>query len=123
VVEMLDVVERHVLVAQKIERGIEQHRAMPGREHEPVAVGPVGRLGIELHHLGEQHGGDIGAAHGQAGMSRIGGLHGVHGKGADGVGHCIVFGSVSHGFPEAFDQEKAGRRIAPGRGPSRVADT
>jgi hypothetical protein len=43
--------------------------------------------GIELHDLGEQHGGDVGAAHRQAGMAGIGLLDRVHGQGADGVRH------------------------------------
>ena len=34
--------------------------------------------------------GNISCAHGQAGMARIGSLHRVHGKGADGVRHIGV---------------------------------
>ena len=41
--EMLDLVERHVLVAGEIQQRIEQHRAVAGREHEAVAVRPVRR--------------------------------------------------------------------------------
>ena len=41
--EMLDLVERHVLVAGEIQQRIEQHRAMAGRQHEAVAVRPVRR--------------------------------------------------------------------------------
>ena len=39
--EMLDLVDRHVLVAGQIEQRVEQHRAVAGRQDEAVAVGPV----------------------------------------------------------------------------------
>jgi hypothetical protein len=38
--ELLDLVDRHVLVAEEIERGIEQHRAVAGRQDEAVAIRP-----------------------------------------------------------------------------------
>jgi hypothetical protein len=40
--EMLDLVERHVDIAGQIEQRIQQHRAVPGRQHEAVAVRPFG---------------------------------------------------------------------------------
>ena len=39
--EALELVDRHVLVAGQMEQRIEQHRAVAGRQHEAVAVGPV----------------------------------------------------------------------------------
>ena len=60
---------------------------MTGGEHEAVTVGPFGMAGIEFQEAREQHGGDIGHAHGHAGMAGIGLLHGIHGERADGVGH------------------------------------
>ena len=71
--EVLELVDRHVLVAEEIEQRIEQHRAVAGGEHEAVAVRPVR---VARHRtsgmLGEEHGGDVGHAHRQAGMAGIG---------------------------------------------------
>ena len=66
---------------------------MAGGEHEAVAVGP-GRIGrIEFEEAREQDGGDIGRAHGQAGMAGIGLFDRVHRQRADGVGHAVVIGA------------------------------
>ena len=40
--EALQLLDRHALVADEVEEGVEQHRAVAGREHEAVAVGPGG---------------------------------------------------------------------------------
>ncbi len=88
--EAFDLVEGHALVAQKIEQRVEQHRAVAGREHEAVAVGP-GRIGrIEFEHAGEQHGGDVGRPHGQAGMPGLGLLHRIHRQHPDRVRHPLM---------------------------------
>ena len=91
--EALDLLDRHRLVAEQIKQRIEQHRAVAGGEHEAVAVGPrrIGR--IELEKLGEQHGGDIGRAHRQAGMAGLGLFDGIHRQRADGIGHAVVRGA------------------------------
>ena len=89
--EALDLVDRHVLVAGEIEQRIKQHRAVAGRQHEAVAVRPVRLLRIVFQIAGEQHGGDVGAAHRQAGMAGIGLLDRIHGQEADRVGHPVVF--------------------------------
>ena len=66
---------------------------MAGREHEAVAVGP-GRIGrVEFEEAREQDGGDIGRAHGQAGMAGFGLLDRIHRQRADGVGHAVVVGA------------------------------
>ena len=88
--EMLDLVERHVLVAGQIQQRIEQHRAVAGREHEAVAVRPVRVGGVEFQELREQHGGDVGGAHRQAGMAGFRLLDGVHGEATDRIGHTGV---------------------------------
>ena len=87
--EILDVLERHVLIAGEIEQGIEQHRAMAGRQHEAVAVWPVRRRGIEFQEPGEQHRREIGRPHRQPGMTGIGLLDRIHGQGPNGVGHFL----------------------------------
>ena len=84
--EMLQLVQRHLRIAGEIEQRIEQHRAVPRRQHEAVAVRPVRRGGIEFQEAREQHRRHIGHTHRHSRMPRICGLHGVHRKGADGVG-------------------------------------
>ena len=86
--EALQLVERHVGVAGQMQQRIEQHRAVAGRQHEAVAVGPVGLGGIEFQELAEQHGRDVGHAHRHAGMAGFRLLDRVHGERADGVGHA-----------------------------------
>src|SRR5262245_45146682 len=46
--EALKLIELHLGIANEIEQRIEQHRAVPGGEHEAVAVWPVGVARIEL---------------------------------------------------------------------------
>ncbi len=103
--EVPDVVDRHVLVAEEVERGIEQHRAVAGRQDEAVAIGPV-RVGrIELHDLGEQHRRYVRHAHRQARMTRIGLFDRIHREGADGVGHIFGGGGIGHGRARLSVQE------------------
>ena len=65
----LELVDRHRLIADKMQQRIEQHRAVARRQHEAVAVRP-GRIGgIELQEPSEQHSRDIGGAHRQAGVA------------------------------------------------------
>ena len=88
--EALELLDRHLRVAGEVEQRVEQHRAMAGGQHEAVAVGPFGVRGVELQEAREQHGGDVGHAHGHAGMAGIGLLHRVHGQRPDGIGHVLV---------------------------------
>ena len=87
--ELLELVQRHVGVAGQVQQRIEQHRAVAGRQHEAVAVGPVDSGSIEFQELREQHRGHVGGAHRQAGMARFRLLHAVHGEAADRVGHTV----------------------------------
>ena len=85
--EALQLLDRHVGIAEQIMQRVLQHRAMAGRQHEAVAVRPVRPRRIELDEAVEQHRRDVGHAHRHAGMARIRLLHGVHRQRADGVGH------------------------------------
>ena len=85
--EILDLVERHVLVAGEVQQGIEQHRTVSGREHETVAVRPGRSAGVEFEELCEQHGRDIRSAHRQAGVAGFRLFDGIHGKPANRIGH------------------------------------
>ena len=92
--EVADLVHRRVRVAGQVEQRVDQHRAVAGREHEAVAVGPV-RVGrVELEEFGPQHRGDVGHAHRHARVARVGRLDRVHRQGADGVGHRRVAGGI-----------------------------
>ena len=105
--EALDLLDRHLRIAEEIKQRIEQHRAVAGGQHEAVAVGP-GRIGgIEFEKLAEQHGRDIGRAHRQAGMPGLGLLHGVHRQRADGVRHAIVLGARPRCSARICDRGKA----------------
>ena len=84
--EALQLLQRHVRIAGEVEQRVEQHRAVAGREHEAVAVGPVGMLRVELEEPRPQHGGDVGHAHRHAGMAGLRLLDRVHGERPDGVG-------------------------------------
>ena len=69
----------------EVEERVEQHRRVPVREHEAVAVGPVGRRGVVLHHPGPQHVGEGRQRHRRARVARVRLLHGVHRQPADDV--------------------------------------
>ena len=84
--EIADVVDRRARIAAQVQQAVDQHRSMPRRQHETVAVGPIRVGGIVFQELGPQHGRDIGHAHRHAGVTGIGGLHRVHRQRADGVG-------------------------------------
>ena len=87
--EALDLLDRHLLVAEQMEQRIDQHRAVAGREHEAVAVGP-GRIGrVEFQEAREQHGRDVGRAHRQARMAGLRLLDRVHCERADRIGHAV----------------------------------
>jgi hypothetical protein len=90
--EIADLGDRHVGIAGQVQQTIKQHRAMTGRQHEPVAVGPVGGGGVEFQVLLEQHGGHIGHAHRHARVARVGGLHRIHRQHPKGGGFHPVIG-------------------------------
>jgi hypothetical protein len=118
--EMPDLLDGHVRIAGEIEQGIEQHRAMPGRKHETVAVGPV-RLGrVEFQKARKENGGDIGHPHRQAGMAGLGVLHGVHREKADGIGQLadlvLLWGCLGHGVPGCKEGQKRGQDLMATRG-------
>jgi hypothetical protein len=94
--EVPDLVDRDVFIARQIKQRIKQHRAVSGRQHEAVAVGPVRMLGIVLHEACKQHGSDVGCAHGQAGMARIRLFDRVHREEADGVRHLVMLFACRH---------------------------
>ncbi len=84
--KVLEVLDLDPGIADEITERIEQHRAVAGRKHEAVAVGPTRIGGVEFQEGAKKHARDIGHAHRHAGMAGLGPVHGVHRQGANGVG-------------------------------------
>ena len=82
--------DRRPRVARQIQQRIEQHRAVPGRQHESIPVRPVGMTRIEAQEPRPQNGCHIGKPHRHAGMAGAGGLHRVDGQSPNGVRHIAV---------------------------------
>ena len=68
---------------RQVQDRVLQDRRVAGREHEAVAVGPVGPLGVVVHHAGEQDVGERGEGHGRALMAGASSVRRVHGDAAD----------------------------------------
>ena len=85
--ETLDLGDRHVGIAGQVQEPVEQHRAVPVRHDEAVAVGPIRGLRVKAQVLREQHRRDVGHAHRHAGMAGFGLFDGVHRERAQRVGH------------------------------------
>src|SRR5579872_111848 len=96
--EIFDLIQRRSGIAGEIEQRIQQHRAMPGRQHETVAVGPLGIGGIEFQELRKKNGGSVRHSHRQPGMAGFRLFDGIHRESADGVcqaaGPDLVWRSV-----------------------------
>ncbi len=82
--EVLDVVEREG-IAREVEHRVEQHRGVPRRQHEAVAIGPV-RIGrVVAHHAREERVGERREGHRRSRVARVRLLDGVHGQRPDRV--------------------------------------
>ena len=106
--EVAQLLHRHGLEAGQVQQGVEQHRAVAGRQHEAVAVGPVGLGGVVLQELGQQHRGHVGHAHRHARVAGVGLCDGVHRQDADGVGHRLRRGG--HGAGSSSGMRSCGGR-------------
>ncbi len=87
--KVFNLVQRHIGKTDKIMQRILQHGAVAGRQHEAVAVGPFRRQRVNFQKFCVKNSGNISGPHRQAGVTRIGRLHGVHRKGAYGIGHLL----------------------------------
>ena len=74
---------------------VQEHRGVPGGEHEPVAVGPVRRRGVVFHDPRPQHVRERRERHRRPRMPRVRLLNRVHGQAADHV-DTELFELVSH---------------------------
>ncbi len=85
--EALQLVERHIGIAGEMKQPVEQHRAVAGRQHEAIAVRPVGIGGVEFEEVAEENGRHIRHPHRHAGMTGFGLLDSVHREGTQCVRH------------------------------------
>ena len=98
--EALDLVERHLGVAAQVQPGVEEHRAVAGRQHEAIAVQPLGMIGTVHERVTEQHGADLGAAERQAQVPALAGMHRVDREASsDGGGLGEYVFAKRHGAP------------------------
>ena len=116
--EMLDLFQRHgqfagrlavgveLLHARQMEHGVEQHRGVPAREHEPIAVGPgwVGRVVVQQ--LIPKRVSDGRQRHGRAGMPAVGGLDRIHGQSSNRIDRQLVDRDFCSGHISTFDRRK-----------------
>ncbi len=122
--EMLELGPRHVVEAGQVQKRIEQHRSVAGRQNESVAIGPLGMRGIEFKEFAPQHGRDIRHAHRHAGMPALRLFHGVHGERPNRVGHAAQSAIVRLRQGRSGMAGRLGdahRRIAAGFLPSHLA--
>ena len=95
--EALQLRERQV-VAGQVEQRVEQHRPVPVREHEPVAVGPLRVRRVVTEVPAPERDRDLGHAHRHAGMSGVCRLHRIHRERADGVRHLALGAGIGFGL-------------------------
>ena len=90
--EVAQLAHRQV-IAHEVQHRIQQHRSVAVAEHEAITIGPVRIAGVVLEVTAPQRHGYFCHAHGCAGMTGVGLLHGVHRQRADGIGHqgCVDF--------------------------------
>ena len=86
--EALDFLHRQV-IAGEVQQGVNQHRAVPIGQYEPVAVSPLGIGRIVAQMMNPQNLGYFRHAHGHAGVTRIGFLHSIHRQRADSAGQVF----------------------------------
>ncbi len=89
--EVLQVVDAERVTGQ-VQQRIEQHRAVAVRQHEAVAVGPVGMARVVLEVVAPEHLRDVGHAHRHARVPGIGLLDRIHAQRTDRVGELPAGG-------------------------------
>ena len=104
--EPLQLVERQIVTGQ-MQQAVQQHRTVPRREHEAVAIEPVRIFRIVLQELRPQRVSHGGGAHRHAGMAGVGILHGIGGQKADGVDTEVFQASWAVGSPLLSDDMQA----------------
>ncbi len=95
--EILQFAHRELVVAEEVEEGVEEHRAVAGGEDEAVAVRPLrgGRVDVEV--VDEQGGDDVGRTHRKSRVAGFRRLDGVDREHADGIRHRLQLVHINHG--------------------------
>ena len=82
--ERADVVHRQREPAE-VQQRIQEHRPVAVAQHEAIAVGPLGMIGIDQQVTPPQHHRDVRHPHRHSGMSAVGSLDRIDAQDADGV--------------------------------------
>lgn len=93
--ELLELLDRQV-VAGQVQQRVLQHRPVPVGQHETVAIEPLRIVRVVPEEIVPQHFGDIGHAHGHAGVAGLCGFDRIGGEETDGVGQ-LAAGGLGHG--------------------------
>ena len=115
--EAAQIVQRQ-LIAGQVQQAIEQRRAVPGREHEAVAIGPLRVRGVVLEMARPQRISHRRGAERQAGMAALGLLHHVHRQEAKRVDALLIESGRHEGSFEGGGRHAVRRarraRVPPG---------
>ena len=102
--ELLQIIDGQA-VAEQVQQGIDQHRAVARGQHEAVAVDPLGIGGVVLHLLAPDGVGRGRRAHGHARMAGLGLLDALCGQYADGIHDQVGMGAPD--LVDAVDGQRA----------------
>ncbi len=95
-------------ITREVQQRIEQHRAVPVRQHETVAIGPCGVARVVPEVVRPQHLRDVGHAHRHAGVTGIGLLDRIHAQRPDGVGELPACGHREPSWKSGHFSVRAG---------------
>ena len=112
--ELLEVLDREV-VAGQMQRRVQHHRGMAGRQHEAVAIRPVRvrRVVPEVARVEAVH--QRRQAHRRAGMARVGALHGVDRQEPRGIDRIALDPARRRLVRRAMHHDEIGARAVCGR--------
>ncbi len=82
--EVLQVIDGQ-RITREMQQRIQQHRCMPVRQHEAIAIRPLRIVRVVLQVMPPQHFCYVGHAHRGTGVAGVGLLDGIHGQGPDGI--------------------------------------
>src|SRR5260370_33417950 len=82
-----DLIDRHGLIAAQVQPSVEEHRAVPGRKNEPVAIEPFRVIRAMPQGVTVQNRANLRAAKRQSEVAALTGVNRVDGKApSDGSG-------------------------------------
>ncbi len=87
--ELLEVLEGEAVPGQ-VQHRVQQHRRVTAGEHEPVAVGPIGRLRVVAHDARPEHVRERCERHRRSGVAGVRLLDRIHREPADDVDRPLL---------------------------------